>query len=320
MRRYSSPEGFSTLTLKLTSNGSHSVFTVFVPNGENMDGATESNIDAAAADLAYFKSNGIQGMYPVMYYTHNLHFLAVARSMGGRFADAIKAAQQLVVFLAPYIKQVATAPDLVPMLDYFSPTPALILVRFHRWGDVLKLPEPDRGLPTANALWHFARGSAFAGTGKLSEAEAELRSLAATEKVIPGDVLYGLNSSQSILKVAENLLAARVSITKGNKKMAVESLRAAVDAENALNYDEPPGWYMPVRESLGGGLMLSGDYSEAEKVFRSDLEKHPRNGRSLFGLAASLRAQGKQTAAEFVQNEFDIAWKRADISLRVQDF
>lgn len=282
--------------------------------------AAQSNIDGAAADLAYFKNKGVQGMYPVMYYTHNLHFLAVARSMEGRSAEASKAAEQLRIFLAPYVKQKVIPPEVVSMLDYFSPTPILIMVCFHRWEEVLKLPEPDRRLPVSIVLWHFARGSAFARTGKVSEAESELRNLVAAEKAIPSDTLYGLNGAGSVLKIAENVLTARISLAKGDRKSASKYLRIAVDAEDALNYDEPPGWYMPVRETLGGVLMSSGDYAEADRVFRADLEKHPRNGRSLFGLVASLKAQGKQTAAQFVQNEFDTAWKGTDTSLRVEDF
>ena len=240
--------------------------------------------------------------------------------MEGRSAEASKAAEQLRIFLAPYVKQKADSPELVSMLDYFSPTPILIMVRFHRWEELLKLPEPDHRLPISIVLWHFARGSAFARTGKVSEAESELRSLIAAEKAIPSDTLYGLNGAGSVLKIAENVLTARVALASGDRKSAAKYLRTAIDAEDELNYDEPPGWYMPVRETLGSVLMLSRDYTEAERVFRADLEKHPRNARSLFGLVASLKAQGKQTDAQFVQNEFDTAWKGADTSLRVEDF
>ena len=283
------------------------------------EAAAKSNIDGAAADRAYFKSHGSGGMYPPMYYSHNLHFLAFARSMEGRFADANRAAQQLQEFLAPYVKGIANSPELVPMVDYFGVTPTLILVRFHRWADVLKLPTPDRRLPTSNALWHFARGSAFAETGKISESEAELGSLAAAVRSIPADTLYSLNSASSVLNISENVLSARIALAKGDRKTAIRHLRIAVDIEDALSYDEPPGWYMPVRESLGGVLILNGDYVEAEKVFRADLEKHARNGRSLFGLMESLKAQGKNLAAEFVKHEFEAAWKTADIRLNVKD-
>ncbi len=122
-----------------------------------------------------------------------------------------------------------------------------------------------------------------------------------------------------MLKIAEHALEARIAWAKGDKKAAVEAWHKAVEAQDALNYDEPPGWYYPVRESLGGALLLSGDAAGAEKVFRADLEQNPRNGRSLFGLMESLKAQGKQAAAQLVQWEFEMAWKNADTKLRVED-
>lgn len=83
-------------------------------------------------------------------------------------------------------------------------------------------------------------------------------------------------------------------------------------AEDALNYTEPPSWYIPIRESLGGVLFLNGDYSESERVFRADLERDPRSGRSLFDLYESLMAQGKNYEALLVKSGFEIAWKNSD--------
>ena len=297
---------------------SHMPAHIFARVGD-YESAAQSNIAGVAADRAYLRSHGGEGMYLPMYYSHNLHFLAFARSMQGRYADSIRAAQELQGFMDPYVKRIDASPDLMPMIDYFSVTPTLILVRFHRWAEVLKLPEPDRRLPTANALWHFARGSAFAETGKIGEAETELQDLIKSEKAIPADTLYSLNRAGIVLTIPENVLSARIARAKGDARSAIKYYRDAVDAEDALSYDEPPGWYMPVRESLGSALMATGAYAEAEKVFRTDLEKHARNGRSLFGLMESLKAQGKNSAAEFVKHEFDAAWKTADIRLNVKD-
>jgi Flp pilus assembly protein TadD len=128
-----------------------------------------------------------------------------------------------------------------------------------------------------------------------------------------------LNTVGGVVKVAENILNGKIALARGDKKAAVELLRNAVAAQDALYYDEPPGWYYPSRESLGGALLLNRDYAEAEKVFREDLQKNPRNARSLFGLQESLKAQGKTEAARFVQQEFEAAWKHADTKLRIED-
>jgi Flp pilus assembly protein TadD len=128
------------------------------------------------------------------------------------------------------------------------------------------------------------------------------------------------NSARSVLKIAEHFLNARIARAKGDRKGAIASLRQAVAAEDALAYDEPPGWYHPLsRESLGGALLLDKQYAEAEQVFREDLRKNRRNGRSLFGLAESLQAQGKQREAQLVRREFERAWKNADVKLTVEE-
>jgi hypothetical protein len=146
-----------------------------------------------------------------------------------------------------------------------------------------------------------------------------LKLLRSTAEAVPKEVSFGLNSAQSVLRVAEYVLAAKIASSGTQGKKAIELLKEAVEMEDAFAYDEPPGWFLPVRESLGGALLINRDYSEAERVFRADLLKNPRSGRSLFGLRESLKAQGKQSAAAMVQAEFERAWRNADTQLRVQD-
>src|SRR6185503_6195776 len=135
----------------------------------------------------------------------------------------------------------------------------------------------------------------------------------------PPDSRFGFNPISSVMNIAENVLGAKIAIAKNDKKSAIELLKKAVETEDTLAYDEPADWLLPARESLGGALLLSGNYAEAEKVFRADLEKNPRSGRSLFGLQESLKAQGKKSDAQFVQREFQVAWKNADTKLRIED-
>ena len=271
--------------------------------------AAQRNKVAAEVDQAYIKSSGVQGVYPLMYYSHNLHFLAVAYAMEGRFSDAKKAADQLEAHVGPHVKG-------MPMLEFFMPTSTLILVRFQRWGDILESPKPNPNMSITTAVWHFVRGMAYAATGKVKEAESERKQFISVMKTIPAGKTWDLNTVNSVLEVAENVVDARIALAKGDNKSAIELLKKAVEAEDALNYAEPPGWYIPTRESLGSVLMLNGEYAEAEKVFRVDLDKNPRSGRSLFGLLKSLKAQGKNYDAQLVQKEFEVAWKNADIQLK----
>jgi hypothetical protein len=287
----------------------------------NYEAAARSNAYAAEADREYFKLTGQQGMYPMMYYSHNLQFLAVAHAMQGRYQDAKRAADQLAAHFAPNLQAGDALPeDALMLLEYFLPTETLVNVRFRRWDDILKTGAPDRRLAVNSALWHFARAMAYAATGKLDDARKEHEALASAIKRLPQSTPYGpLNSARSVLDIAESVASARIAMAAGDKRAAIERLKKAVALEDSLNYDEPEDWYIPVRESLGGALLQNGDYAEAEQVFRAELRKHLRNGRALFGLVESLKAQGKNTAARFVQSELEVAWKNADTRLRLED-
>ncbi|MBA2527678.1 MAG: hypothetical protein H0V18_18140 [Pyrinomonadaceae bacterium] len=274
--------------------------------------AARSNKAAAEADEAYFKAYGSTGLYPLMYYAHNLHFEAYAHGMSGRFADGISVADKLATFVRPHVKE-------MPMAEGFMPAPTLIQLRFRKWNEILALPKPDASLPATTAFWHFARGVAFSATGRLENATSERSAFLNAVKAVPADATIGLNPTIKVFKIAENVLEARIAEAKRDSSTAIELLRKAVEAEDSLSYDEPPGWFMPVRETLGAALLRSGDYAGGEKVFRADLERNKRNGRSLFGLKEALKAQDKHYPAILVQREFENAWRHADTKLRLED-
>ena len=173
-------------------------------------------------------------------------------------------------------------------------------------------------MKTTTSLWQFARGMAFALINKPAEAEAELKAFKALISTIPADAPFGNTGAQDVLKVADAMLAGKIALVRGDKKNAVALLRKAVDAEDAVGYNEPPDWDLPTRELLGGALLMAADYAEAEKVFRAEVAKHRRNGRALFGLVESLERQGKRTSAQTAQRDFEKAWKTADTKLSVE--
>jgi hypothetical protein len=271
------------------------------------EAAALSNKYAARVDEAYMKARGAGGFYPAMYYSHNLHFLAIAEGMSGRFAPAIAASQQLEAHIGPHIKA-------MPMLEGFMTVSPLLLVRFNRWEDIEKLPAPETSMVGTTAVWHFARGMAADAKGRSKEAAAELDALISGQKLVPADAGFGLNSASLVLQIAEKVLAARLAF-KAEPKRSISLLRSAVELEDSMAYDEPQAWFLPVRETLGAVLMRSGDYAGAEQVFRADLERNRRNGRSLFGLMESLKAQKKDHQANLVKQQFEAAWKNADTKL-----
>ena len=275
--------------------------------------AALSNQEAVKADEAYIRANGIKGLYPLMYYTHNLHFLAIADAMSGRYVDATSAAKRMEAHVGPHIKA-------MPMLEGFMTVMPLTLVQFNRWNEIERLPRPDPSLVATTAVWHFARGMAFEANGRTTDAAREHSALVAAAKSVTPEINLGLNSASKILSIAETVLSARLARKRDrDSKGSIELLRKAVEMEDSLAYDEPPIWFLPVRLWLAGALMSDGDYAGAEQVFRADLERNKRNGRSLFGLRESLKAQGKSYAASLVQREFENAWKDTDTTLELGD-
>ena len=284
---------------------------IYIRTGD-YESAARSNSDAIVADRDYIKKSGAAGVYPMMYYNHNIHFLASAHAMNGRYADALKTARELEESVRPHLKA-------MPMLEFFMPYTAIALVRFQRWDEILKSSMPASELKITRAHWHFARGMAYAGKKQVTSAEAELKALRDTAQSVPTDAPFGNSSARGVLNVAERLLEGRIASARGEKQPAIELLRKAVEAEDAVNYNEPPDWDLPVREWLGGALLANNDSAEAEKIYRAELAKHPRNGRALFGLIESLKRQGKESSARLVQREFDRAWEKADTKLSIED-
>ncbi len=275
--------------------------------------AVKTNEEAAAADRAYIKSSGAQGMYPMMYYSHNLHFIAMCSAMTGDYAEAHKAADMLAEHVGPFVKD-------MPPVEGFMTIPMAVDVRFHKWDAILAMKAPDAEMKTTTGFWHFARGMALAGKGKLTEAEAEYKVVADAEKATPPDVVFTMpinNKTKDILKIAEDVLGAQIALAKKDNPAAAEMLRDAVAVQDTLKYNEPQDWFFPVRESLGGVLLMSGDAKGAEQVFRDDLARTARNPRSLFGLHQALKGEDRNSDAWFVEQEYHKAWKGSE--LKVED-
>src|SRR5262249_51530190 len=140
-------------------------------------------------------------------------------------------------------------------------------------------------------VWRYARGMAYAAKGKTDKAAEERKQLDAIAAAMPSDRIVGFNSGKKLLELGSDTLAGRIASAKGEHDDAIAHLRDAVAVQDALNYEEPPPWYYPVRETLGMELLAAGKPADAEQVFRDDLTRNPENGWSLNGLAACLRAR-----------------------------
>ena len=273
--------------------------------------ATMANEHAAHSDEVFLADRHAQGAYP-FYYAHNLDFLRAATMMEGRSAQAIKASQDLV---AKIPAQMALAS---PSLQIFTTAYLGALARFGKWNEILAQPAPAAGLLYERPFWHYARGLALAGTGRFAEAAAESDSVAAAAAALPADFSLGFHSGKALLGVAHHALLGEIALREGRATDAVPHLEEAVRLQDALRYDEPTPWYYPVRQSLGAALLAAGRAGDAERVFTEDLRRNPSNGWSLYGLAASLKAQGRDDS--YARQRFAAAWARSDVKLSSSRF
>lgn len=277
---------------------------VYIRTGD-FDLAVKTNEKAAAVDRAYIQASGGQGMYPAMYYSHNLHFIAACSSMDGNYESAHQAAAMLAAHVGPLVKN-------IPPLEGFMTIPLSVEIRFQKWDRILAAPQPDPAMKATGVFWHFARGMALAAKGKLAEADAEYKTVAEAEAATPPDAIFNMpinNKTKDILRIAKDVLGAKIAVAKKDVPAALAQLNDAIAIQDSLKYGEPPDWFYPVRESLGALLLMNDKPAEAEKVFRDDLARTPRNPRSLFGLREALRAQHRDYDAQFVDRQFKTAWK-----------
>jgi tetratricopeptide (TPR) repeat protein len=195
------------------------------------------------------------------------------------------------------------------------------MVRFRQWDEILQQPAANPKHVVSAGIWHYARGMAYASKGQVKEAQLEIdeiKRLTPEMIKIPTNTV-GTGNAERIPVMSVHVIEAKIALSQKQNAEAIAHLEQAVDLEDAMDYNEPPDWIAPVRETLGGMLLQAGDPVAAEKVFRSDLDRHPRNPRSLFGLMESLKAQGRTVDAQWVQRQFEAAWTNSDTKLRIED-
>ena len=270
--------------------------------------AARSNELAIVADEDYITQCRAQGLYPMGYYPHNIHFLWFAASADGRSKVAIDSARKS----ASKVDEAALKQ--VPLLAIFRIVPYFALTRFGQFDEMLREPAPPSFSAYSTGVWHYARGLAFVAKGQLNEAGQELGKLNETLKDPTLDQpLFSPNHGRSVLSIAPEVLAAEIAAAKKDYDTAITHLERAVRLEDALVYTEPAEWHYPPRQALASVLLEAGRLAEAETVYWADLKRNRNNGWSLFGVTEALRKQGKTREAALTEARFKKAWERADV-------
>ena len=298
---------------KLMPNAGHIVHMpshIYIRVGRYLD-AVSANQKAILADEDYISQCYSQGLYPLGYYPHNIHFLWSAASLLGDSDIAIDAAKKTA-------EKVPTGELItMPFLQDFASTPLLAYTRFGKWNEILTIPAPNKDIKHLNLIRHYARGMAFIRKGNSKEAQEELDAIRTLrdDPELENLVATAQNPSINSANIAFEVVAGELAALNGNTSKAIEHLKKAVEFEDGLTYTEPAAWHIPTRQNLGAVLMNVKDYEAAEKIYREDLKLLRQNGWSLMGLHNSLKAQGKIEEANKIKEEFDKAWEHADIKI-----
>jgi len=286
---------------------------IYINTGHYHEGVL-ANESAVQIDRQYIDACNVAGVYPFGYYPHNWHFLAACATLEGSSKKALEASQ----FLAQYIadKGILTQPDYLFSQILFS-TPWFIMVKFSMWDKIMAEPKPNDSLLYPLAVWTYAQGMALAAKGnvlKAHECESILKKLELDTNIAKIE-LMGNSKATDIVTISKFVLEGEIAYRKGKIKSAINLLRQGVEKEDHLCYNEPPDWFISVRHSLGNVLIESGQYIEAEKVYREDLKEYKENGWALIGLHQTLLKQGKKSEAQLVRMRYEKAWQYADIPL-----
>jgi hypothetical protein len=289
---------------------------IYIRTGRYHD-ATLSNFAAGTADKDFLAvCRGSNGMYPLGYVPHNWHFAAMTAALHGSRTLALEAARQTAQRADP------AKLEEMSFMQQFVVAPLFAQTRFGEWDAILSQQESPAPLPYPTAIWHFARGMAYARTGKVQAAQTELQSLRkiAADPSLEKVALWDINHADRVLDVAEPMLRGEIELASGQRQAGIASLRKATAAEDLLNYNEPPDWPLPVRPYLGAALLDAGRAKEAATVYAEDLVVYPDNGWSLYGLAKAQRALKQADAASQSERRQAAAWQWADVKLTASRF
>ncbi len=273
---------------------------------------------AVAADENYITQCRSQGIYPLNYYPHNIHFMAWSAMFQGRPKAALEAARKIVEKVP---SELSADKNVWALYETFLSQPMFVMVRFGMWDQMLIEPKPSIASQFMTGVWHYGRALAYIHTDRPSEARQELRMLSAVREAMGTVEHYiGFATAKTLMTIAEEIVQGELAYSEGNTLAGLAHLERAVRLEDSLRYAEPPDWYFPVRHVLGAMLLEAGRPNEAEVIYVADLRKNPENGYSLFGLKNALEKQGRVEEAQVFAKRFNRAWADATHTLTSSRF
>ncbi|HET6766590.1 MAG TPA: hypothetical protein VFH08_04300 [Chitinophagaceae bacterium] len=249
-----------------------------------------------------------------LYIIHNLHMKANNAMLAGNYKTAQAAALETRESVpVDYLSMPAPIGNL---LQYIHMTPVLNQVRFGKWDDILKEPQPDTTHVYSNVLYHFARSIAFSRKNDRGGASNELDAMREFMKDSSLNIPMSPFSAPSVgASVAHFLLLGVIHEDKKLYDGAIKYYKKADSVEATMVYNEPRDWLLSPKHYLGHAYFLKSDGVNAEKVFKKDLLNNNENGWALYGLYKALLLQKKTTEAAKVLARYKTAFSKSDIKI-----
>jgi tetratricopeptide (TPR) repeat protein len=262
------------------------------------------NKTAVAVDETYLEATGApMGVYRLGYYPHNIHFMIVSAQMAGDGPVVIASAEKLRGLIPDEVARGIAMTHPIKAAPYFA------YAQFGAPDAILTLPDPGPTIPYAQAMWHYARGVAYAAKGDAVSADVEANAIKTLEQTVDFAALREAGiPAQEVLKIAQAMVRGRIAQSQRDSQLAISAFEEAATLQDALPYTEPPYWYYPVRQTLAAALLQAGRPEESEEQFRLALARSPNNGWSYYGLAETYRALGNIDAARDAEAKLAKTW------------
>ncbi len=262
-----------------------------------------ANVKAVKVDEAYIAAQKPAGVYPLGYYTHNVHFVMVSAQMGGDGRTVLEAAKKLGSLIPAEAAREALLLQPVKAAPYFAHA------QFSDAAAVMALPDPGKDLAYVQTAWRYARGLALAQKGDIKAAAAEVAEI---ERIVKTTDYKPFDAwkipAKEVGQIAAHVLRARIAQAGNDLDGAIREMQAAIKIQDALPYMEPAYWYYPVRQSLGALYLLKGDNKAAREAFGASLARTPNNSWALYGLSQAYARDGLKREAKAVDERFNRAW------------
>jgi tetratricopeptide (TPR) repeat protein len=287
---------------------------IFIRTGNYRQG-----IDVNTSAINGFKNYSLQ--YPQveelkpLYQSHNEHMQVACAMMSGesKFAAA-KASETQKNIPFSYIETPSAYGNYVQSIHML---PTVVALRFGRWQQILDSPMIAASVDFEYAFQLFAKGMAYAHTGKLPEAKSSLELLQLKMKtpVLHEKYASFANPASMALDVADQVLQGTIFMAEKKETDAISSFQKAVTIEDAMMYNEPKDWLVPARHYLGNALIKAKRFADAEEVYKKDLHINPANSWALAGLMQAQKSLNNNAALLNTTSDFVKAAAFTDIKI-----